>query len=81
MAGLASGCADNPLRYCPEDPVLRAQMAVFLEKAIQGSDFIPDQAEPAFLDIIGHWAEDWITKLKADGITSGCAVGYFCPED
>ena len=81
LAGLASGCAENPLRYCPEDPVIRAQMAVFLEKAIQGSDFIPDQAEPAFLDIIGHWAEDWITKLKADGITSGCAVGYFCPED
>lgn len=28
--GITSGCATNPTRYCPDDPVTRAQMAVFL---------------------------------------------------
>lgn len=31
-AGIATGCA--PLRYCPDDPVTRGQMAVFLAKAM-----------------------------------------------
>ena len=30
-AGLTAGC--NPERYCPDDPVTRAQMAIFLERA------------------------------------------------
>jgi hypothetical protein len=28
--GITSGCATNPLRYCPNNSVVRAQMAVFL---------------------------------------------------
>jgi hypothetical protein len=28
--GITSGCASDPLMYCPEDLVTRAQMAVFL---------------------------------------------------
>lgn len=28
--GVTGGCATNPSRYCPEDPVTRGQMAVFL---------------------------------------------------
>jgi hypothetical protein len=28
--GITGGCATNPARYCPEAPVTRAQMAVFL---------------------------------------------------
>ncbi|MBU4352813.1 MAG: S-layer homology domain-containing protein, partial [Nanoarchaeota archaeon] len=31
-AGITAGCATNPLRYCPEDSVTRAQMAIFLER-------------------------------------------------
>ncbi len=29
-AGITSGCGTNPLRFCPEAPVTRGQMAVFL---------------------------------------------------
>ena len=28
--GITTGCGKNPLRYCPESPVTRAQMAIFL---------------------------------------------------
>jgi hypothetical protein len=30
--GITSGCSSSPLKYCPESPVTRAQMAVFLVK-------------------------------------------------
>ena len=33
-AGITAGCATDPLRYCPDDHVTRAQMATFLHKAL-----------------------------------------------
>jgi len=82
ILGITTGCVeDSSLKYCPEDPVIRAQMAVFIEKVIEGGNFSPSEAKPAFEDILGHWAEYWITKLKQDGITNGCSPGYFCPDD
>ena len=33
-AGVTSGCSVNPLRYCPEEPVRRDQMASFLVQAL-----------------------------------------------
>ena len=33
-AGITAGCATDPLRYCPETPVNRAQMATFLSRAL-----------------------------------------------
>ena len=36
-AGVTSGCATDPLRYCPAETVTRAQMASFLVRAIQAA--------------------------------------------
>jgi hypothetical protein len=33
-AGITSGCATGPLRYCPDDPLTRGQMAIFLSRAL-----------------------------------------------
>ena len=33
-AQITTGCATNPTRYCPNDPVTRAQMATFLTRAL-----------------------------------------------
>jgi hypothetical protein len=30
--GITSGCASNPLRYCPDQAVTRGEMAVFVER-------------------------------------------------
>jgi hypothetical protein len=38
-AGVTSGCSAT--NYCPNDPVTREQMAVFLVKSIEGSSFTP----------------------------------------
>ncbi|HNB37152.1 MAG TPA: S-layer homology domain-containing protein, partial [Anaerolineales bacterium] len=80
-AGITGGCGTNPLIYCPENSVTRAQMAVFLEKGLHGSNFNPANMPPTFSDTAGHWAEDWIEALKSDSITSGCASGLYCPEN
>ena len=39
-SGITSGCATGPLRYCPDAPVTRGQMAIFLAKAL-GLHFPP----------------------------------------
>lgn len=79
-SGITGGCSTSPLEYCPQDLVTRAQMAVFLEKAIHSQTFAPSDVPPTFDDTVGHWAEDWIEALKTDGITSGCGDGNYCPD-
>ncbi|HMZ08398.1 MAG TPA: trypsin-like serine protease [Anaerolineales bacterium] len=76
-AGITGGCGTG--LYCPENPVTRDQMAVFLERGIHGSGFVPTNVSPTFLDTAGNFAEDWIEALKDDGVTYGCLTGYYCP--
>jgi len=33
-AGVTRGCSTSPLRYCPDQPVTRAQMASFFVRAV-----------------------------------------------
>jgi photosystem II stability/assembly factor-like uncharacterized protein len=40
-AGITGGCNVSPLNYCPEATVTRAQMAIFLERGIHGSSYVP----------------------------------------
>jgi hypothetical protein len=82
--GITSGCSQDPLMYCPEDAVTRSQMAVFLERGINGSDYSPPGATGVFDDCpVSHWAADWIEQFYADGITSGCSTNplMYCPDD
>ena len=83
-AGVTSGCNQNPLIFCPENPVTRAQMAVFLLKAKYGPSYAPPPAgsSTGFNDTpITHWAASWIKQLSTEGITSGCGNGNYCPEN
>lgn len=79
--GITAGCGDG--NYCPEDPVSRAQMAVFLLKAKHGASYIPPDvgSDAGFDDVpIDHWTAAWIKQLAAESITSGCGGGNYCPE-
>ncbi|PKN93178.1 MAG: hypothetical protein CVU44_12175 [Chloroflexi bacterium HGW-Chloroflexi-6] len=81
-AGITGGCGANPLIYCPENTVTRAQMAIFLERGMNGSGFSPPSASGAVFDDVAasHWAAAWIEQLADDGITGGCGAGNYCPE-
>jgi ELWxxDGT repeat protein len=79
-AGLTAGCGVEV--FCPEDLVTRDQMAVFLLRGRHGASFLPPPATgAAFADVPGDfWASAWIERLAAEGITSGCEDGNYCPS-
>jgi len=79
-AGITAGCGGD--NYCPLDPVTRAQMAVFLERGMNGSGFSPPAAiGNVFLDIgAGDFAASFIEQLFQDGITAGCGNNNYCPS-
>jgi hypothetical protein len=79
--GITGGCGPN--LYCPENPVTRAQMAVFLLKSKYGSGYVPPSigAGTGFTDAPDtHWAAAWIKQLAVEGITGGCGSGIYCPD-
>ena len=78
--GITSGCGGG--NYCPDEGVTRAQMAVFLLRAIYGPDHVPPLGTGIFNDVpLDHWAVHWIEQLADEGITGGCGNDNFCPED
>jgi len=79
-AGISSGCGGGD--FCPLDPVTRAQLAVFLERGMNGSGFNPPAATGnVFLDVAANdFAASFIEQLASDGITSGCGGGNYCPD-
>ncbi len=83
-AGLTNGCATNPLQYCPNNNVTRAEIAKFLELGKNGETYLPPVVgTSSFADVpAGHWAVNWIEQLFADGFTNGCALNprRFCPD-
>ena len=81
QADITAGCSASPLLYCPEASVSRAQMAVFLVKSRHGVAYTPPPATGVFADVpTSYWAARWIEQLAADGVTSGCGGGLFCPD-
>ncbi len=83
-AGITGGCATSPSRlYCPDNTVTRAQMAIFLLRGIHSSSYAapPVGTSTGFGDVpVSYWAAAWIKQLAAEGITSGCGSGNYCPE-
>jgi len=82
-SGITAGCNTNPIRYCPDTTVTRAQMAVFLERGIHGSSFVPPAVggSTGFGDVTpAYWAAAWIKHLAVDGITAGCGSSNYCPD-
>ncbi|HVF65735.1 MAG TPA: S-layer homology domain-containing protein [Casimicrobiaceae bacterium] len=81
--GVTQGCATNPARFCPDDFVTRAEIAVFIERAIRGSTFAFTSTGTRFADVPRmHWAAGQIEQLHIDGITTGCAANplRYCPD-
>ena len=85
-SNITMGCVADPPQFCPEGTLTRAQMAVFLGRAIYGTIDPPDsdgEIAGIFTDIPDNfWAGPWIEKLYQDGITRGCSEDplRFCPH-
>lgn len=80
-AGITQGCnpPSNTL-FCPQDLITRAQMASFLQRAL---DLDPEPTD-WFVDDAGSIHQDNINAIAAVGITRGCNPplnDQFCPYE
>ncbi|HEX9943870.1 MAG TPA: DUF5060 domain-containing protein [Thermoanaerobaculia bacterium] len=82
---ITAGCGSYPLRFCPGNPLSRAEMAVLLLRARYGAGYLPPPATGAvFADVqASHWGARWIEQFYAEGFTAGCALNprKYCPDN
>jgi RHS repeat-associated protein len=83
--GITAGCGNG--NYCPNDAVLRQQMAVFLLATRERDGSAYAYAPPActtqvFGDVpCSSGFAPWIDEIARRGVTAGCGGGNFCPSD
>ena len=73
--GITSGCGGP--NFCPDAPVTRGQMAVFIEAALRNP---ANTCTGRFTDVAsGNPFCGFVERLADDGITGGCGGSNFCP--
>ena len=80
--GVLAGTQCSPGRICPDEPVTRSTVAVWLGRAVTGSE-PAEAASVRFADVdVGDWRASHIERLAELGVTGGCAVEplRYCPE-
>lgn len=71
----------TPTAFCPETPVKRNEMAVFLVRAVLGTDSFQHGQIPYFSDVpTSHPQFAFIQKLRELGVTNGCTATTYCPD-
>jgi S-layer homology domain len=82
--GVTGGCG-NGTTFCPTNPVLRQQMAVFLLKAVEPPGYAPPACVASnayFIDVpCNNPFSAWIYELAFRQISGGCGNGRYCPTD
>jgi hypothetical protein len=84
--GITGGCGVNPRRFCPENVLTRAAMAVFTLRAKYGSGYTPPPASHFYYDMPvpgKEWMEPWVDEIYREEIDSQCSSEglLFCPEE
>ena len=79
-----SGCSGTG--FCPDEPTLRKQMAVFVLKAKEGAAYVPPPATGVFDDVpVSDPFAPWIEELYRRGVVEGCGAPggakSYCPND
>ncbi|MBN1266197.1 MAG: right-handed parallel beta-helix repeat-containing protein [Anaerolineales bacterium] len=82
--GYVAGCSSDPMLYCPEQVLNRAESAVFVERGVHGAGYLPVQpTEVTFEDVaLYQWYAKWIDGLWEDGYSAGCGTDplVYCPD-
>jgi hypothetical protein len=81
--GYTAGCAVEPLRYCPDQTMNRAESSVFVERGIHSASYDPPTPSSQVFGDLGldSWAAKWVNGLWLDDYTSGCGTNplMYCP--
>jgi hypothetical protein len=76
--GVVGGCGNG--NYCPNDPVTREQMCVFVLRTLDPAFTPPPCGTPVFNDVpASSLFCPWVEELARRGVVSGCGNGNFCP--
>ena len=83
--GYTAGCSTDPLLFCPDTILDRAQSAVFMLRGQLGSTYAPPAAPWNTFgdDWTGfEWAEPWAEGMWQEGLTQGCQASplLYCPS-
>jgi len=87
--GLTAGCSPSPLRFCPDDSLTNAQLAVFGLRLKYGNAYAPPAGTgTVFADLTNtsFWGTSWAEKAYADGLMFACGTDAgsgkpkFCPD-
>ncbi len=83
QGGYVAGCSADPLMYCPENSMTRAESAVLVERGIHGAGYLPvNPTQAIFADVpLWEWFAKWATGLWNDAYTAGCGTDplVYCP--
>ena len=80
-------CDVRGQRFCPDEPILRWMMAVWLVRLLDNvAEPFPDTDGSVFSDIHADggspmWWSPHVDRLRTLGITEGCAATRFCPYE
>lgn len=78
--GVTVGCDLEGPRYCPDDPVTRAQIAAFLARALRLDTTVPYLG--VFSDVSeGAWYTPFVEAMGANGLTDTEVSGSYRPDD
>ncbi|MEK6282021.1 MAG: S-layer homology domain-containing protein [Acidobacteriota bacterium] len=76
--GITAGCGGG--NYCPNNNVTRAQMSIFIIRAMGETPVNPTTG--VFFDVpVGSFADGFIERMAELAITAGCGGGNYCPNN
>ena len=80
--GVLAGMECGQGLICPDEPLKRWEMAVWLVRVLDGTDPAPVDSS-RFTDVdAGRWWAPFVDRLYALGVTAGCATepASYCPD-
>jgi hypothetical protein len=81
--GYLSECDEDPLRFCPDDPISRVDSIILMLRIKYGLWYTPPSALGQFADVSLRWEEaKWIEAAYDEGLLEPCRTSYrmrFCP--
>ncbi len=84
MAGVTPGCSLDWTRFCPEDPVTRGQLALFLARmmGLESSTEKTEQAQKTYQDVTDTTLASAVSAVTRAGIMPPCSVApaTFCAD-
>ena len=80
--GVLEGTDCAPGQFCPDEPLDRWVMAVWLVRVLDGTDPVLSGSRFADVDSDEWWAP-YVERLAVLGFAAGCATGpaRYCPHD